>query len=422
VDLNPALVVELGASLAPAESGTLGPAGRAARAQELSRDPQAQAPAFSLALAATLPVAQAAAALPSDGKILPLTEWLAAAGLGAPAVAAIAEPVSSPVSTQSLAPKSPPPTTAVRPPLPSDAPSPRAGDRVAPRPADLAPVQPDAEPLLSSSIHAPEARGASPAGGISVASSEEAVASAAIEATDGADPDSAPPDPGARRAAPSSEMLREVASRAAPEPGPGEGVPARAGQAADAAPGAGVEMPRPATEAPRVELGVRAADTTTLVASPPTAAAEPASSPAADAKPSAPELAPARETRLAGDLADRVQWLVDHRQGEARLKLNPPQLGAVDVKITVAEDRTFVQFTTAHAGARDALEAALPRLRDLLGAAGLELGGATVGAETPRRGASYAAPSSLPEPLAELGTDPLAIARPIASGRIDLYA
>ncbi len=55
--------------------------------------------------------------------------------------------------------------------------------------------------------------------------------------------------------------------------------------------------------------------------------------------------------------ASRVQWLVDHDVGEAHIKLNPPELGAVDVKISLVDDKTFVQLTTATAAARDEVSA-----------------------------------------------------------------
>jgi len=76
--------------------------------------------------------------------------------------------------------------------------------------------------------------------------------------------------------------------------------------------------------------------------------------------------------------AHRVQVLVDTQVGEARIKLNPPELGAVDVKISLVDDKTYVQLTTATAAARDELAQSLPRLRELFTVSGLELGGASV--------------------------------------------
>jgi flagellar hook-length control protein FliK len=127
-------------------------------------------------------------------------------------------------------------------------------------------------------------------------------------------------------------------------------------------------------------------------------------------------------------LAGRVQWLVDQRVGEARIKLNPPELGAVDVKISLVEDKTFVQLTAATTAARDELAQSLPRLRELFAASGLELGGASVESGRgghPGTGGGYeAVPRNTGErPDLELlpATAPTRVARPSA-GAIDVFA
>jgi flagellar hook-length control protein FliK len=95
-------------------------------------------------------------------------------------------------------------------------------------------------------------------------------------------------------------------------------------------------------------------------------------------------------------LATRIQWLVDHDIGEAKIKLNPPELGALDVKIALQDDKTYVQVVAHSASARDELAQGLPRLRELLSAGGLELGGATVSGGHDDRGAFG---SASPQPI-----------------------
>jgi flagellar hook-length control protein FliK len=95
-------------------------------------------------------------------------------------------------------------------------------------------------------------------------------------------------------------------------------------------------------------------------------------------------------------LATRIQWLVDHDVGEAKIKLNPPELGALDVKIALQDDKTYVQMVAHSASARDELAQSLPRLRELLSAGGLELGGATVSGGHDDRGAFG---SASPQPI-----------------------
>jgi flagellar hook-length control protein FliK len=126
-------------------------------------------------------------------------------------------------------------------------------------------------------------------------------------------------------------------------------------------------------------------------------------------------------------LASRVQVLVDQNIGEAHIKLNPPELGAVDIKISLVDDKTFVQLTAGSSAARDELTQSLPRLRELLSAGGLSLGGASVhgggagqsGGEGAPRVAVPAYPSFAAADDDEIG--PIrAAAR--ATGRIDLFA
>lgn len=72
-------------------------------------------------------------------------------------------------------------------------------------------------------------------------------------------------------------------------------------------------------------------------------------------------------------IADRVMWMVHGDQQFARLKLNPPQLGPLEVRVNVQQDQTSVTFLASHAATREALEAAMPRLRELFDQAALQL-------------------------------------------------
>ena len=61
------------------------------------------------------------------------------------------------------------------------------------------------------------------------------------------------------------------------------------------------------------------------------------------------------------------------------LRLDPPELGRVTVRISMVGDEARVAFTAAQGTAREALEAALPKLREMFEQAGLSLGDAQVG-------------------------------------------
>ncbi len=70
------------------------------------------------------------------------------------------------------------------------------------------------------------------------------------------------------------------------------------------------------------------------------------------------------------ELGERVAWMVGRDLTSAQLKLNPPQLGPVEVRVQVSGDQASVSLSAHNFVARDALEQAIPRLRDMLGAQG----------------------------------------------------
>ena len=72
-------------------------------------------------------------------------------------------------------------------------------------------------------------------------------------------------------------------------------------------------------------------------------------------------------------LGERVVWLVKRDLQQAELKLNPQHLGPVEVRIEIRNEQATIGLSAHHAVTRDALEASIPRLREMLGEAGLTL-------------------------------------------------
>jgi len=72
-------------------------------------------------------------------------------------------------------------------------------------------------------------------------------------------------------------------------------------------------------------------------------------------------------------LGDQVKWVLSEGLSRAEMKLRPPSLGGVDVKITQEGDKTSVIFVSPHPIVREVLEAAMPRLRDALAQDGVSL-------------------------------------------------
>ena len=108
------------------------------------------------------------------------------------------------------------------------------------------------------------------------------------------------------------------------------------------------------------------------------------SSPAVTAKsqPTAIGLTRAEPVPLDQAVGERLAWLIQHGKQDARIQIKPESLGHLDIKVSIDGDDAHLSFTSPHGTVRDALELAVPRLRDMLSGAGLNLGQFEVGAET----------------------------------------
>ncbi|QAU34361.1 flagellar hook-length control protein FliK [Janthinobacterium sp. 17J80-10] len=98
-------------------------------------------------------------------------------------------------------------------------------------------------------------------------------------------------------------------------------------------------------------------------------------------------------------LGQKVVWMVAGAQQSASLTLNPPDLGPLQVVLNVSNGQADASFFSAQPEVRQALEAALPRLRDMMSEAGVALGQTSISAGMPDRHdqpGSHAAHRSVP--------------------------
>ncbi|TAM46769.1 MAG: hypothetical protein EPN55_04725 [Gammaproteobacteria bacterium] len=101
---------------------------------------------------------------------------------------------------------------------------------------------------------------------------------------------------------------------------------------------------------------------------------------------------------------ERVVWLVNQHTTSAQLSLNPPDLGRLDVQINLEQDRARLLFATPHESVREAIEAAVPRLREMLADAGVQL--LDVGIER-HAGGRQPHPFQAPTPSSGRGDSPV---------------
>ncbi len=72
-------------------------------------------------------------------------------------------------------------------------------------------------------------------------------------------------------------------------------------------------------------------------------------------------------------VGERIQWMLGRNIQHAEIKLTPPNLGPMEIRISVQNDQASVSFIAAQSLTREALEASLPRLREMFGDANLNL-------------------------------------------------
>jgi flagellar hook-length control protein FliK len=77
-------------------------------------------------------------------------------------------------------------------------------------------------------------------------------------------------------------------------------------------------------------------------------------------------------------LADKVRWMANSRNLTAEIRLDPPDLGGMNIKVSLSGDSASVSFVVQSQQARDALDQAVPRLREMLAEQGIELGQSSV--------------------------------------------
>lgn len=136
-------------------------------------------------------------------------------------------------------------------------------------------------------------------------------------------------------------------------------------------------------------------------------------------------------------LGQHTMRLVGSGQQLAQIQLHPRELGQINISVTVNNhNQAQIHFAAAHAHVRDAVEAALPQLRQSLAAGGLSLGQASVGDQNSQ--AAFAGrddrsdqrgsrPSAEIGPVTETSLDDSAGPSPVARGPgpisgIDIFA
>jgi flagellar hook-length control protein FliK len=119
-------------------------------------------------------------------------------------------------------------------------------------------------------------------------------------------------------------------------------------------------------------------------------------------------------------LGQKIVWMVGGAQQTASLSLNPPDLGPLQVVLNVSNDQANATFISAQPEVRQAIEAALPKLREMMGEAGIQLGQTNVNAGSGSQQEQTFGEQNRPSPSSfphgkDVGDTPEGIAHPAAT-------
>jgi len=92
---------------------------------------------------------------------------------------------------------------------------------------------------------------------------------------------------------------------------------------------------------------------------------------------------PVGDPEWANQMGQKIVWMTGRNIQSAEIQLNPRELGPVEVKIHVQNDQANITINAQNANVREMLEQNVHRLRDMMGANGVELGDVDVGGGQP---------------------------------------
>ena len=119
----------------------------------------------------------------------------------------------------------------------------------------------------------------------------------------------------------------------------------------------------------------------------------------------------------------QVVWMSQQHIRQAEIRLNPANLGSIEVSLKMDDDKLDVHFGSQHAQVRDAIEQAMPRLREMMKEQGLSLADTSVSEQAFQNNESRHEQSerALPTPAKHDYDSSVDIA-PIHHGRVSLEA
>ncbi|WP_412479194.1 flagellar hook-length control protein FliK [Azonexus sp. IMCC34839] len=88
---------------------------------------------------------------------------------------------------------------------------------------------------------------------------------------------------------------------------------------------------------------------------------------------------PIHSEKWPAQFGEKLVWLAKNEVQTAQINIAPPQLGPIQINLTLTGDQATAIFASPHAEVRQAIEDAMPQLKEMLSSAGINLGQSDVG-------------------------------------------
>lgn len=131
-----------------------------------------------------------------------------------------------------------------------------------------------------------------------------------------------------------------------------------------------------------------------------------------------------QQTEASQKLQERINIMMSRNIQRADIRLDPPELGSVHIRVNMSGEQASVQFQVQSLQAKDAVETAMPRLREMLEQQGIDLADTQVGEQSKegeRAAQGRPGDAGEPEDWAVEGEIALDEGRVVADGQVDFY-
>lgn len=89
-------------------------------------------------------------------------------------------------------------------------------------------------------------------------------------------------------------------------------------------------------------------------------------------------------------VGDRINWMVNNNMQRVEIRLDPPELGNLDIRLNIAKDnQASILVHVTNPTAKEAIESAIPRLREMFEQQGLDLGDVDVSQQNPQQQSEF---------------------------------